>query len=268
MTLNYSVQDLDFPVGSANKSAVLVTGATEAVLVDAGFTRADGHRLVAAVLDSGKTLKTVFVSHADPDFYFGLEAIANAFPEASLVATPMVIEHIAKSFEGKLKAWEALGANLPTRLVELSPVTADDLTVDGVALELRGASQTLPDRQYLWVEADRAILGGVLVFQDEHVWTADTATPERRAAWIALLEEMQTLAPQLVVAGHRLPSSVNDASALEYTRSYLEFFEGILDESADGAAVTAALVARYPSSGMLIAAQLGPKVAKGEMTWG
>src|SRR5664279_5053999 len=109
MTLNYTVFDLDFPVGSQNKSAVLVTGATEAVLVDAGFTRADGHRLVAAVLDSGKTLKTVFVSHADPDFYFGLEALADAFPDAAFVATPVVIAHIQKSFEGKLAAWAALG---------------------------------------------------------------------------------------------------------------------------------------------------------------
>jgi hypothetical protein len=35
-----------------------------------------------------------------------------------------------------------------------------------------------------------------------------------------------------------------------------------------GAALTAALVARYPDAGMLIAAQIGAKVAKGEMTWG
>jgi hypothetical protein len=28
------------------------------------------------------------------------------------------------------------------------------------------------------------------------------------------------------------------------------------------------MVARYPDAGMLIAAQLGAKVAKGEMTWG
>ncbi|MEO6117057.1 MAG: MBL fold metallo-hydrolase, partial [Pseudolysinimonas sp.] len=97
MSLSYEVFDLDFPVGSPNKSAVLVTGETEALLVDAGFTRADGHRLVAAVLDSGKTLTTVFVSHADPDFYFGLEVVADAFPDAKLVATPLVIEHIESS---------------------------------------------------------------------------------------------------------------------------------------------------------------------------
>ena len=107
VTLDFTVIDLDFPVGSKNKTATLVTGESEALLVDAGFTRADGHRLVAEVLDSGKTLTTVFISHADPDFYFGAEVIADAFPDATFVATPLVIEHIQHSYEGKLKAWAA-----------------------------------------------------------------------------------------------------------------------------------------------------------------
>ncbi|WP_060915357.1 MBL fold metallo-hydrolase [Microbacterium oleivorans] len=268
MALDFTVLDLDFPVGSKNKAATLVTGDTEAVLVDAGFTRADGHRLVAAVLDSGKTLTTVFVSHADPDFYFGLEVIADTFPGARILATPIVIDQIQKSFEGKLKAWSALGANLPTRLVEMTPFTDDAIVVEEERLELRGGSEILPDRQYLWNETHRAILGGVLLFQQEHVWTADTSTPEQRAAWIALLDGMQALAPELVVAGHRLPGTAADVSAIEYTRTYLQAFEEIVAASADAAAVTEALVGRYPSSGMLIAAQIGPKVAKGEMTWG
>ncbi|MEW2560708.1 MBL fold metallo-hydrolase, partial [Streptomyces griseorubiginosus] len=37
---------------------------------------------------------------------------------------------------------------------------------------------------------------------------------------------------------------------------------------ADGAALTEALVKRYPENGMLIAAQIGAKVAKDEMKWG
>ncbi|MDN3445102.1 MBL fold metallo-hydrolase [Microbacterium sp. APC 3901] len=268
MSLNFDVFDLDFPAGSKNKSAVLVTGETEALLIDAGFTRADGHRLVAAILDSGKRLTTVFVSHADPDFYFGLEAIADAFPDAALVATPVVIEHIRASFEGKLKAWAALGANLPTRLVDLAPLDSDALIVDGQRLELKGGSTVLPDRHYLWSAEHRAVLGGVLLFQQEHVWTADTETPESRAAWIALLDEMQALDPVLVVPGHRVPGTATDASAIDYTRTYLQAFETILAQSASADAATATLIDLYPSAGMLIAAQIGPKVAKGEMTWG
>ncbi|WP_416970354.1 MBL fold metallo-hydrolase [Streptomyces sp. 4F14] len=266
-TLTFTVLDLDFPAGSKNKTATLVTGESEALLVDAAFTRADGHRLAAAVLDSGKTLTTVFVSHADPDFYFGAEVLADAFPDAGFVATPLVIEHIQDSYEGKLKAWAALGANLPTRLVDIEPLTGD-LALEGHRFELKGGSADLPDRHYLWQAEHRAILGGVLLFQREHVWVADTPTPGDRAAWIKVLDGMSALDPELVVPGHRLPGTPADASAITATRDYLAAFEEELAKAPDGAALTAALVARYPDHGMLIAAQIGAKVAKGEMKWG
>jgi glyoxylase-like metal-dependent hydrolase (beta-lactamase superfamily II) len=266
-TLDFTVLDLDFPVGSKNKTATLITGEEQAFLIDAGFTRADGHRLVAAILDSGKTLSTVFISHADPDFYWGAEVIADAFPDAQLVATPLVIEHIAAAYEGKLKAWEPVGVNRPTRLVELTELTGD-ITFEGHVFQLKGGHPGLPDRHYLWQAEHRALVAGVLLFQNEHVWVADTATPESRAVWIELLDEMTALNPAFAVPGHRLPTTTLDASPIAYTRDYLTAFETELAQADSGPALTEALIARYPDAGMLIAAQLGAKVAKGEMTWG
>ncbi|MDH6123761.1 MBL fold metallo-hydrolase [Kitasatospora sp. GP82] len=266
-TLDFKVIDLDFPVGSKNKTATLVTGEREALLVDTGFTRADGHRLVAEVLDSGKELTRIFVSHADPDYYWGAEVLADAFPKAQLLATVPVIRHIRAAFEGKLRAWEAVGANRPTRLVELEPLTGD-LHLEGHRFQLMGGHPTLPDRHYLWQAEHRAVLGGVLVFQREHVWTADTPRDEQRAVWIELLNEMEGLDPRLVVPGHRLPGTPADPSAIAWTRDYLLTFETILSAAADGATATEELVQRYPDAGMLIAAQIGPKVAKGEVAWG
>ncbi|EPJ42575.1 hypothetical protein STAFG_0369 [Streptomyces afghaniensis 772] len=83
-----------------------------------------------------------------------------------------------------------------------------------------------------------------------------------------MLDEMAALQPALVVPGHRLPGTAADASAITATRDYLVAFEEELGKAADGAALTEALVARYPGNGMLIAAQIGAKVAKGEMKWG
>ena len=59
-----------------------------------------------------------------------------------------------------------------------------------------------------------------------------------------------------------------DATAIANTRAYLVAFEEELANAVDGAAFTDALVKRYPDHGMLIAAQIGAKVAKGEMAWG
>jgi glyoxylase-like metal-dependent hydrolase (beta-lactamase superfamily II) len=265
--LTYTV--LDAADSSLNKTSVLVTGDAEAVVVDAAFTRADGHRIVAAVLDSGKRLTTVVITAGDPDFYFGAEVIADAFPQAVFVAPADVIDHIHHSYEGKLKAWEHLGANLPTRLVPIDTLTASSTAVDGVDLEVRRGSDQLGDRAwYLFEPASRSLIGGVLLFQGLHVWTADSATPELRAEWVRVLAGLLALDPAYVVAGHRVADAPTDQSAIRHTRDYLEQFEGIVASSADAAQAEAALLAAYPGAGLEIAANLGTKVAKGEMAWG
>eukprot|EP01031_Cornospumella_fuschlensis_P016309 gene16309-19924_t len=76
--------------GSFHVNAVVVSGKTEAVVIDSGFTRADALRIAANVLDSGKTLKTIFISNADPDFYFGAEVLKGLFPQAQLLTSPAV----------------------------------------------------------------------------------------------------------------------------------------------------------------------------------
>src|SRR6476661_1896199 len=94
--LAYTV--IDSAATSLHKTSVLVTGESEAMVIDAAFTRADGHRIVAEVLDSGKRLTTVVVTAGDPDFYFGAEVIADAFPDAVFVAPADVIEHIGHRY--------------------------------------------------------------------------------------------------------------------------------------------------------------------------
>src|SRR3954469_13540163 len=78
-------------------SATLITGEKEAVLIDSAFTLADAHRVVAAILDSGKKLTTVYVTHSHPDHYFGLTVIHQAFPDAKLVALPDTVAEINKT---------------------------------------------------------------------------------------------------------------------------------------------------------------------------
>ena len=266
-SLTYTV--IDATDTSLNKTSVLVTGDTEALVVDAAFTRADGHRIVAEVLDSGKSLTTVLITAGDPDFYFGAEVIADAFPAAAFLAPPDVIEHIEHSYEGKLQAWAHLGSNLPTRRVEIAPLTGSALTVDGTTIEVRRGSDQLGDRAwYLFEPASASLFGGVLLFEGLHVWTADSATPELRAEWIRVLNELEALAPSLVVAGHRVADAPTDLTAIAHTRDYLEVFEQTIAASADAAEAESSLLAAYPDAGLKIAAALGTKVAKGEMTWG
>ncbi|MFJ9775205.1 MBL fold metallo-hydrolase [Kitasatospora sp. NPDC101157] len=259
---------IDAPDSSLNKTAVLVTGPNDAMLVDAGFTRSDGRRLVERVRATGKRLTTVFVSHGDPDFYFGAQEVQDAFPRARFLATASTVEHIQETFEEKLRAWAHLGPELPTRLVRPEVLPGDEVVFEGHRFELRGADFHLPDRHYLWQHHHRAVLGGVLLFEGLHVWTADTPTAAQRAAWIDLLDGMEALRPTWVAAGHRVADAPTDLNAIDHTRAYLRAFETELGRNADAAAAKEALERRFPGLGLRIAVDIGTKVAKGEMAWG
>ncbi|MED7952787.1 MBL fold metallo-hydrolase [Streptomyces sp. BE303] len=259
---------IDSPDSSLNKTSVLVTGPSDALLVDAGFTRSDGRRLAERVKATGKRLTTVFVSHGDPDFYFGAQEVQDVFPEARFLASALTVEHIDETFDTKLAAWEHLGPELPTRLVRPEVLHNDELVFEGHRFELRGADFHLPDRHYLWQHHHRAVLGGVLLFQGLHVWTADTPTPEQRAAWIGLLDDMAVLEPEFVAAGHRTAGSPTDTGPIDHTRDYLRAFETEVGRAPDAASAKEALERRFPELGMTLAVDLGTKVAKGEMTWG
>ena len=78
-----------FPV-----SSTLVSGPKEAVLFDAQFSVKDGEKLVQMIKASGKTLKEIVITSGDPDFYFGLEPLVKAFPQAKVVASQAVGDHI------------------------------------------------------------------------------------------------------------------------------------------------------------------------------
>ncbi|UGT41417.1 hypothetical protein LTV02_36745 [Nocardia yamanashiensis] len=71
-----------------------------------------------------------------------------------------------------------------------------------------------------------------------------------------------------MVAGHRAAGAPTDQTAIRQTSDYLWFFEKVVADSPDAATAEAALLEAYPDYGLKIAANLGAKVAKGEMTWG
>ena len=264
--LNVKVYNAD--AASFHVNAIVVSGKTEAMVIDTGFTRADALRVAANVLDSGKTLKTVFISNADPDFYFGAETLKLVFPHAQVLATPAVRDKIQSKLATKMTVWgPRMGVNAPHQPIVPQAFDGSTLTVDGETIEIRGSSGELAHRPYLWIPSIKAIVGNIAVFNNLHVWTADTQSANERQAWLVQLDEMQALKPALVVPGHMAAGSAMDDSAIAYTRDYLKRFEAELPKAQNSAALIATLQKAYPNAGLGIALNIGAKVSKGEMKW-
>jgi len=249
-------------------SSTLVTGPREALLVNAQFSTVDAARLVAMVRASGKRLTTIYISHGDPDFYFGLETVVAAFPDANVLATPTTIAYMQKSSAGKLAFWgPKLGAGAPTTIVMPAPVTGNTLTLDGETIEILGLDGPTPDRSVLWIPSIRTVLGGIPVFAGEHVWMADTQSPQSHADWLATLDRLAALQPATVIPGHFEPDAPQGMDALRFTADYIRAFDEETANAKDGAALAAAMKQRYPTLKGLVALELSAKVAKGEMAW-
>jgi glyoxylase-like metal-dependent hydrolase (beta-lactamase superfamily II) len=254
--------------GSFNVNAVLVSGKTDAVLLDTGFTRADALRIAAMVLDSKKTLKTIYISQADPDFYFGIEVLKQYFPEAKVVATEPTLKKIEATLATKLQVWgPRLGANAAKNVPLPEKLAGNTLTLEGQTLEIRGQDGVQPQRGYVWIPSLKAIAGGVNVFAGLHLWTADTQSVQERADWSKKLGAMAALNPAVVIPGHSLPGQKQDASQIAYSQAYLARFETELPKATNSAALIDAMKKAYPDAGLGIALDIGAKVNKGEMKW-
>ncbi|WP_332878961.1 MBL fold metallo-hydrolase [Massilia sp. S19_KUP03_FR1] len=273
LAANAGLRQAHFPAGENGffRAPVLISGATEAILIDAGFTFADAQTLIAAIKKTGKKLTMIYISQSDPDYYFGLRPLKAAFPQARIVAASATIAAIKASVDKKLATWGP-------QLKENGPQTLADIVIpeafDGPSLHLENHTIDIVDatgmanRRYLWSPSLKMVLGGVLVFSGTHVWTADTATVAARASWIKNLDAMAARKPISVIPGHMTPAAATDISAVKFTRDYLLAFDEALAKTANSAELIAAMTTLYPDLGMGIALQIGAKVAKGEMPWG
>lgn len=254
------------------RAPVLVTGKTEAVLIDSSFSYSDGKVVADAIKASGKNLTTIYITTNDPDYYFGLAPVHQAFPDARILAAHDTVDLMREKAEGKIKAWSpVLGDNGPKSVSDLifpEPSDIDTLTVDGEKLEIVTALGLKDRGRYIWVPSLRAVFGGVPVFGGMYPWVADLPTVEERQAWRAALDDILARRPEIVVPGHGTSTWPMDASAVSYTRDYLIAFDAEAAKAADSKALIAAMKKIYPNAAMPISLELGAKVAKGEMTWG
>jgi glyoxylase-like metal-dependent hydrolase (beta-lactamase superfamily II) len=253
------------------RAPILVSGATEAVLIDGGFTLSDGAAVVEEIKASGKKLTTIYISQSDPDYYFSLGPIKAAFPDVKVITASATLAAIKASVEKKLAAWgPQLQDNGPKTLADVvMPETFDgeSLTVDGETIEII-TIEGLPNRRYLWIPSLKAVVGGVLVFSDLHVWTADTATVELRETWVKTLDSILARNPDIVIPGHMTLDAKTGTEAITYTQTYLRAFEAELAKVDNSADLIAAMTTLYPDAGLGVALQIGAKVNTNEMKWG
>jgi glyoxylase-like metal-dependent hydrolase (beta-lactamase superfamily II) len=267
-TGNLKIQVYNASENSFGVASVIVSGKTDAVLIDAQFTLADAEKVAQKIKINGKKLTTIYVSHGDPDFYFGLEVFKKYFPDVTVYASPATVEHIKATAQKKLDVWgERLGKNITSNVVLPQALKGNSIDLEGEKLEIIGLEE-FPSRTFIWIPSIKAVVGGINVFGTSfHAWMADAQTTEVRKQWISVLDKIDSLQPTIVVPAHAKSETAFDISTVQHTKSYIQFYEEALETNKTSETLIAALKVKYPNLTFDTALQIGAKVNTGEMKW-
>ena len=227
-------------------NSTIIAGEKDAILVDAQFSIADAHRLVATLLESKKNLTTIYITHFHPDHYFGLGVVKQAFPRAKIVTTKQSLAEIRKTARAKAKQWGAMyGALVPKTPIVPAALATNTLTLEGQTIEIRGPKQgDSADNTYLWIPSTKTVIAGDIVYAGVHPWTAETTAASRKA-WIATLDELAAIGATTVIAGHKDPKAKDDATAIRQTKEYLQTFDAAVASSKSSAEVQQKVKQKY-----------------------
>ncbi len=244
-----NVEVLRTSPGSLNVNVALIMGERDAVMVDAPFTLADAHRAVAMVLDSGRNLTHVFVTHDHPDHFFAMEVIQDAFPDALIVAHPDVVADIWRSLPFKVRRWSPmLGENGPSHPSAPLALEGDTIMLEGHELRVIGPMQgDHHNATALWAPEIRALFPGDLVFYRMHLWLGEH-DPEQVAAWADALEDLAALDPEVVVPGHSAPGMGDNPEAIAFSQRYLERWPQLVAQAANSEELRALVRAELPDT--------------------
>ena len=267
-TTNLKLEVYNASENAFGVASVIVSGKTDAVLIDAQFTLEDAEKVASQIKKSGKKLTVLYVSHADPDYYFGLEVFKKHFPEVTAFASPATVEAIKASAQKKLDVWgERLGKAITSNVVLPQVIKGNSIDLEGQKLEVVGLEE-FPTKTFVWVPSIKAVIGGINVFGTTfNLWMADAQTPEARKNWMAVLDKIEALNPSIVIPAHANNASPFDVSAIKHTKSYIQFYEEALKTNRTSEELIKAIKAQYPTLTFETALQIGAKVNTGEMKW-
>jgi glyoxylase-like metal-dependent hydrolase (beta-lactamase superfamily II) len=207
-------------------SSTLIFGEQDAVLVDTFTTIEQNERLIQWVRDHDRHLTHIYLTHGHGDHVYGIGQLLAAFPDARAVATAGTRAQASLQAQDQWRVgfW---GKLFPGQIPEpVLPELLDDnqFSLEGHELQIVEAGHT--DTQgttALWVPGISLLVGGDVVYNNTHMYLAET-TRESRIEWIAALRRVKALEPARVVAGHKHPDRDDDPRNIDESIQYLTDF--------------------------------------------
>jgi glyoxylase-like metal-dependent hydrolase (beta-lactamase superfamily II) len=242
-------------------NSVILEGEHEVLLVDAQLAKVTAERVLQKIQETGKPLSIIYITHEHADHFLGLDVFKKAYPGVRIIASSAVVDRINKVYQEKLDKWQKLlGSDASVTAVEVSKFDGGSIAFDGSNVQIiRDIQGDTDQNTMLWIPRQRILIGGDVVFDDIHVYTAET-DGSARAKWLETLQRIRGLKPSVVVPGHcKVGAPLDATTAVNFTERYLHAFNEELPKAKDEEGLISAMKERFPSAGLLLALERGAK---------
>ena len=242
-------------------NSTIIEGAREVMLVDAQLTKTSAEKVLQQIKDTKKRLSLIYLTHEHADHFLGLEVFRDAYPGARIIANSAVVDRIIRVYPEKIEKWkEILGSGATSRIVAISRYDADFIEFENSRIEILKKFQGDTDENtMLWLPEQRTLIAGDTVFNDMHVYTAETDS-NARMNWSNTLKKIRELKPSVVIPGHSKVGAPLDATtAVDFTEKYLLVFEEELKKAKDPESLVKAMKDDFPSADLILAVERGAK---------
>jgi glyoxylase-like metal-dependent hydrolase (beta-lactamase superfamily II) len=257
----FSIKVFTSPDEQFSVNSVIVEGDHEVMLVDAQLTKTSAEKVLQEIKETKKPLSLIYITHEHADHFLGLEVFKGTYPGVRIIATSAVVDRINKVYREKLDKWQKiLGSGASSQVVEISKFDGSYIDLEGSRIQVIKDIQGDTDQNtMLWIPGRRILIAGDVLFDDIHVYTAET-NGKARAKWLDTLRKIRELKPSVVVPGHSKVGAALDAStAVDFTERYLLAFKEELKTAKDPEGLINAMKEKFPSAGLLVALERGAK---------
>jgi len=242
-------------------NSIIIEGAHEVMLVDAQLTKTNAEKVLQAIRATQKPLSIIYITHEHADHFLGLEVFKEAYPTARVLANSTVVDRINKVYQEKIDKWKGiLGSDAASHMVVISKYDDNSIRFDNSKIEiLKNVQGDTDANTMLWLPGQKALIAGDVLFNDMHVYTAETDMAARKR-WLDSLQRIRELEPAVVIPGHsRVGAPIDATSAVDFTEKYLLIFEQELKKAKEPDDLIKAMKENFPSADLSLAIERGAK---------